>query len=287
MTNVHERASAASIAVPQNLPNVSADPARWGAARPLTAPSSDAIRRTGPRYGLPPIGVPPAGEFYGGASGMSGIVSQLVSIVQQLLSMIGMGGLSGGIFGNAQSAEQYFQTASGSSSGDPHLGFNGTTGSGSNQQSRFDSMSGHDDLLDSDSFAGGYQISTSVTQPAQSGVTFNKRATVSTNFGSTQVSLDKDGDATITQNGQSMSLANGQSLFLGNGETVTRNSDGSLVIRDENGMGGAITTTLTENGHGVDVRAQANDVELGGDLLNQPQQQIVQPLPVRMPLELA
>jgi hypothetical protein len=52
-------------------------------------------------------------------------------------------------------------------------------------------------------------------------------------------------------------------------------------------MGGSITTTLSQNGHGVDVTAQANNVDLGGDLVNQPQQPISQALPIRMPLQLA
>ena len=71
-----------------------------------------------------------------------------------------------------------------------------------------------------------------------------------------------------------ISLANGQSYDLGNGETVTRNANGSLAVTDNNGMGGTITTTLSENGQGVDVTAQANNVDLGGDLLNQPLQMV-------------
>lgn len=282
MTNVYERAAAANVAVPQSLPGISTNDVRWNSTGSLLPASGDAIRRIGPQFRRPPIdNAPPAG-FGGGFPGTSAILSQLLSIVQQLLSMLGMGGM----LGNAQGGEQYFQTASGSSLGDPHLAFSGTTSSGTNRQSRFDSMSGHSDLLDSDSFAGGYQIASSVTQPGANGVTYNQQAVVSTNFGNTQVSLDRSGNATISQDGQTMSIAAGQSMLLG-GETVTRNSDGSLVIADQNGAGGSITTTLSENGHGVDVRAQANNVELGGDILNQPQQPILQPLPIRMPLELA
>lgn len=278
MTNVYERAAAANVALPQSLPGISSNDLRWNSTGSLLPVSGDAIRRTGPQFRRPPIdNAPPAGF-----PGTSGILSQLLSIVQQLLSMLGMGGM----LGNAQGGEQYFQTASGSSLGDPHLAFSGTTSSGANRQSRFDSMSGHSDLLDSDSFAGGYQIATSVTQPGANGVTYNQQAVVSTNFGNTQISLDRSGNATISQDGQTMSIAAGQSVLLGGGETVTRNSNGSLVIADENGAGGCITTTLSENGHGVDVRAQANNVELGGDILNQPQQPILQP-PFRMPLELA
>ncbi|HKU66748.1 MAG TPA: hypothetical protein VJP85_03135 [Candidatus Baltobacteraceae bacterium] len=282
MTNVHERAAAANAALPQNLSDSSTPRLRLGGPASIAPVRADAIRRTGPQYWRPSVDLPPADGFGGGFSGMNGIISQLLGIVQQLLSMLGMGGMFGGFSG---SAEQYFQSANGSSAGDPHLAFSGTAAGGSNQQTHFESMTSHGDLLDSDSFGGGYQVSTSVTAPGVNGVTFNERATVSTNFGDTQVSLDRSGAATISQNGQTISLANGQSLSLGNGETVTRGSDGSLVIRSDNGMGGSITTTLRDNGQGVDVAAQAQNVDLGGDLLNQPQQPIARPLPVRMPLE--
>jgi hypothetical protein len=280
MTNVHERAAAANVVLPQNLTNVSLNQASWGGSGLAMAASPDMIRRTGPQFWNPPASIPPTGGFNGGLSGMGGIVSQLLSIIQQLLSMVGMGGAFNGLFGNPQSQQQYFQSANASSTGDPHLAFNGTNAGGSNQQSHFDSMIGHSDLLDSDSFAGGYKVSTAVTQPGANGVTYNQQATVTTGFGGTQVSLDRNGNATIAQNGQTISLANGQSVFLGNGETVTRNADGSLVVRDDNGTGGTIATTLTENGQGVDVNTQASNVDLGGDLVNQQ----MQPAPIAQPI---
>jgi hypothetical protein len=261
MTNVYERTPATNLAFPHNPADLTLNRSRWGApGSALAAP--DLIRRIEP---------PQASEF-GGLRGMSGILSQLLAIVQQLLSAIGMGGAFGGLFGNSQTPQPYFESATASSTGDPHLAFNGTASNGGSSQTRFDSMIGHTDLLDSDSFAGGYTISTSVTKPAGNGVTYNRKATIATNFGATQVSLDRNGNATILQNGQTISLANGQSLSLGNGETVTRNADGSLVVRDDNGMGGTIATTLSENGQGVDVNAQATRVDLGGDLVTQPQQ---------------
>jgi hypothetical protein len=182
------------------------------------------------------------------------MVSQLMGMVAQLLSMFGLGGVGNG--------EQYFQNANGSSTGDPHLNFNG---------SHVDSMTSHSDLLDSDSFGGGYQISTAVTQPGANGVTYNQQASVSTDFGQTQVTLDNSGNATIAENGMTFSLVDGQSVQLGNGETATRSSNGSVVIQDTNGTGGSITTTLSENGQGVDVNTQAGNVDLGGDLVNQTQ----------------
>jgi len=281
MTNVYERAAAANIAIPQSLPDISRNDLRWDAPGSVPPASADAIRRMGPQLRRPPIDNLPSAGFGEGLPGTNGILSQLLNIVQQLLSMLGMGGMLGSMPGG----EQYFRSASGSSLGDPHLAFSGTTANGSNQQTHFDSMGSHSDLLDSDSFAGGYQIATSVTQPGANGVTYNRQAVVSTNFGNTQVSLDRSGNASVSQNGQTISIANGQSVLLGGGESVTRNSNGSLVITDENGMGGTITTTLAENGQGVDVTTQANNVDLGGYLLNQPQQPILLPLPIRTPLE--
>ncbi|HEY9180340.1 MAG TPA: hypothetical protein VIO32_06440 [Candidatus Baltobacteraceae bacterium] len=260
MTNVYEQRSAAAVALPQGLVQNRFDTA--SGQRPdsaLPAPGArDLIRRTGPQYWMPPQ--PPAGN-QGAMPSLMGIVSQLLGLVQQMMSMFGMGNIANGMFGNPQGPEQYFQNASGGSNGDPHLSFNG---------SHFESMTGHTDLLDSDSFAGGYQISTNVTAPGANGVTFNSQATVSTNFGQTQVSLDKSGDARIAQNGMSFSLANGQSVQLGNGETVSFNG-GSLVIQDTTGTGGSIATTLSENGQGVDVNTQASNVDLGGDLVAQTQ----------------
>lgn len=271
MTNVQER-GAAGIAPAQ----ISAPGRFQGSVFTVggyeTGMRPDLIRRTGPQYWMPP-------QDGGMQYGWNGMLAQLRSIVQQLLMMLGLG--------SAQGGQQYFTSANASSTGDPHLSFTGTGTDGSHAQAHYDSMTGHSDLLDSASFAGGYQISTSVTQPAANGVTYNQQATVSTGFGSTQVSLDRNGNATIVRDGQTTSLANGQSFDLGSGEVVTRDTDGSVAIRDDNGMGGTIVTTLSENGQGVDVNVQANNVGLGGDLLNQPPQQIGRPLPVRIPLERA
>lgn len=271
MTNVQERAAAgitsAQISAPNRLQGGVFTPGGYE-----TGMRPDLIRRTGPAYWMPPPG-------NGMQSGWNGMVAQLLNMVQQLLAMLGLG--------NAQSGQQYFTSANASSIGDPHLSFNGTGGDGSQAQAHYDSMTGHGDLLDSASFAGGYQISTSVTQPGANGVTYNQQATVSTGFGETQVSLDKNGNAMLVRDGQTSALASGQSIDLGNGEVVTRNADGSVTIRDDNGVGGSIATTLTENGQGVDVNVQANNVDLGGDILTQPPQQIGRPLPIRIPLERA
>lgn len=170
--------------------------------------------------------------------------------------------------------EQYYTNASGGSNGDPHLSFNG---------SAWDNMGSQPDLLHSDSIPGGFQISTQTTPPQANGVTYNQNATVTTNNGQTQVSLDKNGNATITQNGNSYNIQPGATYDLGNGETVQRNANGSLAITCTNGSGGQVTTTMTQNGNGVDVNAQANNVDLGGALVNG-QNGTAQPGGYRQPL---
>jgi hypothetical protein len=199
---------------------------------------------------------------------LMGMLTQLMQMLQSLMGYSGVtspygGGTSpygGGNGGCApHGAERFFQNATGSSEGDPHLSFNG---------SRWNSMSSQPDLLNSDSFAGGYQISTQVTQPNGRGVTWNHSATVSLNNGATKVSLNNDGDATIASYGQSVNVVPGQTIDLGDGESVTCNRDGSLRITAENAEGGRLTTTLTAKGPGVDVDVTAHDVDLAGALVN-------------------
>jgi len=187
----------------------------------------------------------PASMLLGPLGGIGQFLSQLIS---QFLGN-----------GNGQSGEQYFNNASGGSNGDPHLSFNGST---------WDNMGSQPDLLNSNSFHGGYQLSTQTTPPNAQGVAYNQSATVSTNFGNTQVSLDNAGNATIAQNGFSYPLQSGTTLDLGRGETVTRNQDGSLAITCANQHGGEITTTMRDNGQGVDVNTTAHNVDLGGALVN-------------------
>lgn len=218
---------------------------------------------------------------FGGAEspgGLSGMLSQLMGMLQQLLGLFGLGNTASQPMQPPQpSSDQYFNAATGSSTGDPHLSFSGTDQSGTQQQAHYDDMTSQSDLLDSDSFDGGYQISTQVTQPNANGVTYNQSATVTTGYGGTQVTLDNAGNATILQNGQSTALADGQSMNLVSGETVTRNADGSLSITDQSAAGGSVTTSLSENGNGVDVNVQAQNVDLGGSLVDQAQPQGPQP----------
>ncbi|HUN28629.1 MAG TPA: hypothetical protein VMV65_02390 [Alphaproteobacteria bacterium] len=187
---------------------------------------------------MPPIG--PMGFF----DMLSSMFSQAGSAFQQLF------GGGNPAYGN----EQYYSTASGGSNGDPHISFNGNT---------WDDMQSEPDLLNSDSIHGGYQLSTQTTTPNASGVTYNQSATVTTHDGATAVTLDNNGDATITRNGIATNLSPGQTVQMGN-ETVTRNQDGSLQVTCSNENGGSITTTMRQNGKGVDVNVSAGNVDLGG-----------------------
>ncbi|HET9030548.1 MAG TPA: hypothetical protein VFN49_10240, partial [Candidatus Aquilonibacter sp.] len=112
------------------------------------------------------------------------VLQGILNMLQQLLA-------------GGSDSEQYFQSANGGSVGDPHLSFNGKT---------WDNMGSQPDLLHSDSFDGGYQLSTQTTPPGSNGVTYNQSATVATNYGNTNVTLDKNGNLSIAQYGDSFSL---------------------------------------------------------------------------------
>jgi hypothetical protein len=222
-----------------------------------------------------------AAASYGEASNnpsMQGLFGPLMGMLQQLMAMLqslmGYGGC-GSPYGNNGSCapygkERFFQNPSGSSQGDPHLSFNG---------SRWTSMASQPDLLDSRSFAGGYQISTQASQPNAKGVSWNQSVTVSLNDGATKVTLDHEGQASISSYGQSIAIARGQTLNLGDGESVTYEQNGSLRVNAQNAMGGRISTMLTAKGNGVDVDVTAHDVDLGGALVNGSAQPGPGPLP--------
>jgi hypothetical protein len=207
--------------------------------------------------------VPGAGLF-GGSGSLQGLFGPLMSMLQQLMQMLQslVGNGCNGPYGSSQCPpagnERYFRNATASSDGDPHLSFNGE---------RWDNMKSHPDLLHSDSFAGGYRVSTQVTPQNGKGATWNQSASVTLDGGATSVSLDNKGDAQITRDGQSLSIARGQTLQLGNGESVTCEQNGALRVTAENGRGGSITTTLSAQGRGVDVDVTAHDVDLGGALV--------------------
>lgn len=168
--------------------------------------------------------------------------------------------------------QTFFTSATANSVGDPHEAFSGTSASGTAIDQKWNSMIAHPNLLDSNSFQGGYRVSTTVTAPDAKGVTQNASATVTTSGGATSVTMNQDGSYSVSSNGQRLTLPVGQAQMLGNGESVTLNADKSLTVVDANARGGSITTTLKSNGTGgVDVTNSATNVDLGGSLVGHAQ----------------
>jgi hypothetical protein len=260
--------------------------------RPFTAaPAATDAVSYGPGYGF---GGGFAGEasegptdLYGGSSSgstglgnfgnvMNGIMNMLASALGSLSGMVGGSSTSGGgspsqwpgSTAAGSLPQQYFANATASSVGDPHDAFDGTTARGTSISNAWDDMNARPDLLASDSFAGGYRVSTTDTAPQANGVTYNSSATVSTDYGATKITMEANGSYQVTERGQNVTLAQGQAVPLDGTETVTLGADGSLAIADANASGGSITTTLASNGDGgVDVKTTAHDVDLGGYLV--------------------
>ena len=194
-----------------------------------------------------------AGSSLGGYGWIGTIISQLGNIITSLLGQLsGALGIQSSPASTAANGdnEMLYSSASASSKGDPHLSFNGASASGAANSAKWDSMSSHANLLSSDSFAGGYRVSTQATQPNAKGITYNQSATITTDSGAASVTMQKDGSYSVTENGQNVSLTQGTAASLGNGETVTLNADGSLTVDDTNNQGGSIATTLKSNGDG-------------------------------------
>ena len=145
----------------------------------------------------------PGGRMLGGLlQSLGGILGQLAQALggtggsNGLTGSNGLNGLNGsngwgnpncpsganggaGTPGCGTSPQTYYASANGSSTGDPHLAFsaNGNT-------AKWDSMTGHGDLLDSNSFNGGFQLSTQTTTPSANGVMTRKATRRSTGSGS-------------------------------------------------------------------------------------------------------
>ena len=219
----------------------------------------------------------------GGFGAQGGVISTIMSLIQQLMGMLnsllsgqqGPGGVPGG--GRpfpgmqqppANGPQQRVLDGTFSSTGDPHLAETGTTSAGT-VDNHFDSMVSHRDLLHSDDIRGGYRVSTTVGTPNAAGVTTNSSASVTTNDGQDRVTMRKDGTFSITDHGQAVSIAPGQTVTLSGGESVTENNDGSLVVAASDRRGGTISTTLrAAGGSEVDVTTQAHNIDVGGDIAN-------------------
>jgi hypothetical protein len=266
-----------------------------------TAPTTgDNIARFVPPWANQSDAASPYADGYGSSGSLQGVFGPLMGVLQQLMQMLqslmGYGGTTpygsgcppyggngcppyggngcppgGGNGCPPYGNEQYFQNAKGSSDGDPHLSFNGA---------KWTNMSSQSDLINSDSIAGGFRISTQVTPRDGQGVTWNQSATVALNNGATTVTMSNNGEASITSNGQSISIAKGQTLQLGEGESVTYEQNGALHVSAQNGYGGQIQTTLTPAEKGVNVDVTAHDVDLGGALVNGYDQRQPTPTPI-------
>lgn len=223
-----------------------------------TAPAaSDNISRFVPPWLNDGAAASPYGEASDNNPSMQGLFGSLMGMLQQLMGMMqSMMGYDGC---RPRDGEHFFQNATGSSDGDPHLSFNGA---------KWNNMASQPDLLDSRSFSGEYRVSTQVTSPNGKGVTWNQSATVSLNNGATSITMNDNGEPSITSYGQSLSIARGQTLELGDGESVKCEQDGALRVTAQNAQGGQISTTLSARGKGVDVDVTAHDVDLGGALAN-------------------
>jgi hypothetical protein len=251
-----------------NLTAPAAGAGSEGTLFPGAAPAAgDAISRFAPPWSNDGTSGAAYGDGYGSSGSLQGLFGPLMGVLQQLMQMMqslmgyGCGPSlgSGGCSPYGGSNEKYFQNASGSSDGDPHLSFNGV---------RWNDMASQPDLLNSNSFAGGFRIGTQVTPPNGKGVTWNQSATVSMNNGATTVSMSDNGQASIESYGQQISIARGQTVQLGGGESVTCEQNGSLRVVAQNGSGGSIETTLSPQGKGVNVDVTAHDVDLGGALVD-------------------
>jgi hypothetical protein len=211
------------------------------------------------------------GSLPGANGAILGFVQGLIGMIQQLLSSLFSGnGSTEGSPGVDNDRQQRFQDVDISSTGDPHLAMTGTRRTPEGQQAvdqHYDSMSSHDDLLDTRDIAGGYRVSTTVTQPGGNGVTYNQSASVHADYGQETITLNKDGSFAISDHGAAVALTKGQSVGLSGGEIVTENQDGSLTVNDANARGGSISTTLHATGNGVDVTTHAHQIALGGDVV--------------------
>jgi hypothetical protein len=212
-----------------------------------------------------------------GMSGISGILAQLASQVQQSIAK-----LSSALMGSspstaastnssASSGAATFQNVSLASAGDPHLSVSGTelnaNGSTTAVNSKFDSMVSHRDLFSTRDFGDGFHVSTTVTQPAANGVTQNASATATMDGGRESVTMTNAGAISVTDHGQAVALAPGQSVALSGGQQVSEAANGSVSI-NESAFGESLTTTFAQNGGGgVDVTAQGQNVTLAGALI--------------------
>jgi hypothetical protein len=214
-----------------------------------------------------------------GQGGPAGILSQIMSLLQQIVGSLGggstLGGTAGaapGFPGEAQGPTATFSNVALSSTGDPHLAVTGTeqnaNGTTTNVNDHYDSMTCHKDLFSTNDFGDHFRVSTTATTPNANGVTMNATATASMDHGRSSVTMGQNGAVTVVNDGQATTLGAGQTMTLAGGEVVSENASGGVSIAQQNANGESMTTTFAWNGSGVDVTANASGgVTLGGDLI--------------------
>ena len=210
-------------------------------------------------------GGPQLGSFdsYAGSNPTDNLESQIDSAMSDLKKVQAeLAKLEGQLEGNGESK---YGSASGSSTGDPHLSFDG----GSTDK-KWDDMGSHKDLVDANSsFRGGYQVSTTSTGLNSNNVAYNKSATISTGDDRDTVTMGPGGQVMVLQDGQNLDLQKGQSIKLDSGAIVSESQDGTVTVNDNNNHGGNMSTTMKWNGQGVDVNFNSQNTYLGGDLVDQ------------------
>lgn len=214
-------------------------------------------------------GAPASPSSGSGGGGLLGMLQQIITAFGNALQS-GAQQVLGGLGGSASpNGGTPFTQATLGSVGDPHLSFTGTTAdTGTAIDTHFDSMSSHADLFSTDAF-GGYQVSTTASAPNPAGVTTNASATALLDHGQDAVTMNADGSVSITSAGNVVDLADGASATLAGGATVSRAADGAVTVADANPWGRSLSTTFAATGSGVDVTAQAQNVTLAGDLVQE------------------
>jgi hypothetical protein len=230
--------------------------------------------------GFPTQTPPGIGSASAGGGPLGALMAQFLGALAGLFSAIAQAfGQTGGAGPGPGPGQTFYRSAQASSVGDPHDAFAGAPGAGNPVSGQWDDVHAHGDLLSSDSFGGGYRVSTQTSPPNQKGVTLNGSAAVTTQGGNAAVTLDAGGDVSVVAGGRSVALQPGATLALGGGESVTRNADGSVTVTGAAANGGSLETTLRANGSGgVDVTAHASNVDLGGYLVDR-EEDPVEPTP--------
>lgn len=238
-----------------------------GVDAPFAGGSTDGVR---PNWWNAGTGSSPPSASGGGLLGMlqqiiTAFGNALQNGAQQVLGGFGATGAGGSSTG----AGTPFTQATLSSVGDPHLSLTGTAaGSSTPIDATFDSMASHADLFSTNAF-GGYLVSTTASAPNAAGVTTNASARATLDHGADQITMNGDGSLSVVSAGSVVDLADGNSATLAGGATISRDADGAVTIADTNPWGRSLSTTFTPTGGRVDVTAQAQNVTLGGDLVNE------------------